>query len=101
MAISNNCTWIPYQMHMDGIVHRGYCYPSAIQSGLSQFAMKARKLLDSSPEEIKHVIYAVRYSPDECRKETEYRFYLAPMTDEVFEKRVQGIKDARIYAVHR
>lgn len=101
MTKLSNSGWIPYQFHTGGSVQRGYCRPFAIQSGLRQFAMKAKKLLDSSPEEIKHVLYAVRYSPDEYRQETEYRFYLVPMTDEIFEERVQCIKNARIYALHR
>ena len=101
MATSTNCTWIPYQIRTGDTVQRGYCFLSEIQSGLKQFAMEAKKLLDSSPEEIKHVIYAVRYLPDKYTKETEYQFYLAPMTDEVFEERVQGIQNARIYALHR
>ena len=93
--------WIPYQIRTDGSVQRGYCFLSEIEHGLHQFEIEARKLLDNSPSEIKHMIYAVRYMPDKYRKEMEYRFYLAPMTEEVFEERTQSIKNARIYALHR
>lgn len=101
MIKSNNMKWIPYQIRTNGTIQRGYCFLSEIQSGLRQFETEAKKLLDNSTEEIKHVIYAVRYDSDRYRKDIEYRFYLAPMTDEVFEERIQNIKNARIYALHR
>lgn len=85
----------------NGCVQRGYYLLPEIERGLHEFEIEAKKLLENSPEEIKHVIYAVRYLPDNYRKEMEYRFYLAPMTEEVFEERTQNIKNARIYALHR
>lgn len=101
MTKLGNSGWIPYQIRTNGSVQRGYCFLPEIERGLHEFEIEARKLLDDSPSEIKHVIYAVRYMPDKYRKEMEYRFYLAPMTEEVFEERTQGIKNARIYALHR
>ena len=85
----------------NGSVQRGCCFLTEIERGLHEFEIEAKKLLDNSPEEIKHVIYAVRYMPDNYRKQMEYRFYLIPMTEEVFEERTQSIKNARIYALHR
>lgn len=85
----------------NGSVQRGYCFLPEIEHGLHEFEIEAKKLLDNSPEEIKHVIYAIIYLPDNYRKEMECRFYLIPMTEEVFEERTRSIKNARIYALHR
>lgn len=101
MAKLGNSGWIPYQIRINGSVQRGCCFLTEIERGLHEFEIEAKKLLDNSPEEIKHVIYAVRYMPDNYRKQMEYRFYLIPMTEEVFEERTQSIKNARIYALHR
>lgn len=101
MTKLSNSGWIPYQIRINGSVQRGYCFLPEIERGLHEFEIEAKKLLDNSPEEIKHVIYAVRYLPDGYRKEMEYRFYLAPMTEQVFEERTQNIRNARIYALHR
>ena len=46
MATLNNSTWIPYQIRTGGTVRRGYCFLSEIQSGLRQFEIEAKKLLD-------------------------------------------------------
>lgn len=101
MTKLSNSGWIPYQIRINGSVQIGYCFLPEIERGLYEFEIEAKKLLDNSPEEIKHIIYAVRYMPDKYTKEMEYRFYLAPMTEEVFEERTQGINNARIYALHR
>lgn len=101
MTKLGNSGWIPYQIRINGSVQRGYCFLPEIERGLHEFEIEAKKLLENSPEEIKHVIYAARYLPDNYRKEMEYRFYLAPMTEQVFEERTHGIRNARIYALHR
>lgn len=90
-----------FQNRVGGYITRGYCDMDEITSTLRRFEEMAKATLLASDEEIRHVVYAVRYMPDEYRKEVEYRFYMQPMTDEVFEQRVVGLQNARIYALHR
>ena len=92
---------VSFQNRIGGYITRGYCGMDEITSTLRRFEEMAKATLDSSDESIRHVIYAVRYMPNEYRKEVEYRFYMQPMTDEVFEQRVVGLKDVRVYALHR
>lgn len=92
---------VAFQNRTGGYITRGYCSQDEINSALRNFEKTAKATLDASDESIRHVVYAVRYMPNECREEVEYRFYMQPMTDDVFEQRVVGLKDARIYALHR
>ena len=92
---------VSFQNRIGGYVTRGYCNQDEIVSTLRRFEKMAKAALDASDESIRHVVYAVRYMPNEYRKEVEYRFYMQPMTDEVFEQRVVGLKDVRVYALHR
>ena len=92
---------VSFETRIGGCVTRGYCGVKEITSALREFEMTAKATLDASDESIRHIVYAVRYMPNESRKEVEYRFYMQPMTDEVFEQRVMGLKDVRVYALHR
>lgn len=92
---------ISFQNRINGYVTRGTCSMAQITSTLRKLEMIAKSTLDASDESIRHIVYAVRYIPNEYRKEVEYRFYMQPMTDEVFEQRVVGLKDVRVYALHR
>lgn len=92
---------ISFQNRINGYVTRGTCSMAQIISTLRKLERLAKATLDNSDEEIRHVVYAVRYMPNEYRKEVEYRFYMQPMTDEVFEQRVVGLKGVRVYALHR
>ena len=92
---------VSFQNRIGAYITRGYCGMDEITSTLRRLEEMAKATLDSSDESIRHVIYAVRYMPNGFRKDIEYRFYMQPMTDEVFEQRVLGLKDVRIYALHR
>lgn len=92
---------VAFQNRTGGYVTRGYCGMDEITSTLRRSEETAKAILDASDESIRHIIYAVRYMPNESRNEIEYRFYMQPMTDEVFEQRVANLKDVRIYALHR
>lgn len=92
---------VSFQNRIGGYVTRGHCGMDEITSTLRTLERMAKATLDASDESIRHIVYAVRYMPNEFRKEVEYRFYMQPMTDEVFEQRVVGLKDVRIYALHR
>lgn len=92
---------VSFQNRIGGYVTRGHCGMHEITSTLRTLERMAKATLDASDESIRHIVYAVRYMPNEFRKEVEYRFYMQPMTDEVFEQRVVGLKDVRIYELHR
>lgn len=90
-----------FHNRIGGYITRDHCDMNEITSTLRRFEEMAKATLNNSVEEIRHVVYAVRYMPDEFRKEVEYRFYMQSMTDEVFEQKVVGLQNARVYALHR
>ena len=92
---------ISFQNRINGYVTRGTCSMAQIISTLRKLERLAKATLDNSDEEIRHVVYAVRYMPGEYQEEVEYRFYMQPMTEEIFEQRVVGLQNVRVYALHR
>lgn len=92
---------VSFHNRIGGYITKSQCGMNEITSTLRRFEEMAKATLLASDEEIRHVVYAVRYMPDESRKEVEYRFYTQPMTDEAFKQRVVGLENARVYALHR
>lgn len=92
---------VSFQNTIRDYITKGQCDMYKITSTLRRFEEMAKATLRASDKEIRHVVYAVRYMPDEYRKEVEYRFYIQPMTDEAFKQRVVGLENARVYALHR
>ena len=91
---------IAFQNRIGGYIDRGRT-DMKITDTLRQLEQFAKATLDASDESIRHVVYAVRYMPNESRKWTVYRFYMQPMTDEAFKQRIIGLRDVRVYAIHR
>lgn len=92
---------ISFHNRIGGYITESQCGMDETTSTLRRFKEMAKATLFASDEEIRHVVYAVRYMPDESRKEVDYRFYMQPMTDEAFNQRVVGLENARVYALHR
>ena len=71
-----------------------------INKKIQEFGKYAMQLLNSSPDKIKHVLYAIKYYDE---KDTLFKvhFYMIPMTDVEFELRVASMSNVRVYAHHR
>ena len=92
---------IPYQIRINGTIQEDICNLASMQNKLEEFESAAKDILNNSEDNIKHIVYAVRYDPNTYREETQYHFYLVPMTEDFFERHVVGLPDARVYALHR
>lgn len=92
---------LPYQIRINGTIQEGTCDLASMQNKLKEFESAAKDILNNSEDNIKHILYAVRYDPNTHREETQYHFYLEPMTEDFFQRYVVGLPDAQIYALHR
>lgn len=101
MTKLSNSGWIPYQIRINGTIQEGRCNLASMHNKLKEFESAAKDILNNSEDNIKHILYAVRYDPNTYREETQYHLYLVPMTEDFFERHVVGLPDARIYALHR
>lgn len=83
-----------------GLKPQGTLDAKDISSKLLALEMQAKQLLDSSPEDIKHVLYAVKFTSD-MNPPYILHFYMKPMTEEEFESKVSKLQDVQVYALHR
>lgn len=92
---------ISYQIRINGTIQEGRCNLASMQDKLKEFESAAKEILNNAEDSIKHILYAVQYEPNTYREETQYHFYLVPMTEDFFERHVAGLPDAQVYALHR
>lgn len=81
----------------EGCVEFGQMPMENVQKNLQTFETEARKILKETGAD--HVLYGVKLLGDDYEVE-EVKFYLEPMTDEEFEKKVASIPGVQVYAVH-
>lgn len=95
MKLVSASTWTEY-----GMVDHDKMPIKDINEKLRDFGKYALQLLNSSPDDIKHVLYGIKYY-DTCDDLFNIHFYMIPMTDEEFEQKVASMSGVQVYAHHR
>lgn len=91
--------WVRWSQWTDaGMTNFGQMRIEDVAKNLREFAAKAKEILHKTGAD--HVVYGIK-EYDKDGKLDEVRFYLAPFTDNDFQKEVATIKGCTIYAVHR
>lgn len=95
----NDPGWVRWsQWTEQGMIDRGVLRKSEMQEQLQRLEAKAREVLAKTDSD--HVLYG-RKLYDEAGELEELRFYLFPMSDEAFDKCVEGLHGQQVYAVHK
>ena len=94
-----NDGWVHWSQWTDqGMVNFGQMQIRDVAKNIREFGKKAFEILKNTGAD--HVVYAVKEYDNDGDLD-EVRFYLAPFTDEDFQKDVAKIKGCTIYAVHK
>lgn len=94
-----NYGWVKWtQWEACGMTHFGQMRVKDVDGHLREFAKQARKVMDDTGAD--HVVYGMKLYDEDGDLE-EVKFYMAPMTDEIFQSDVATLDDCVIYALHR
>lgn len=95
MKLISTSTWTEF-----GMIDHDKLSIKDIDKKIQDFEKHAMQLLNSSPDNIKHVLYTIKYYDE---KDTLFKvhFYMIPMTDKEFEQKVASMSNVRVYARHR